>query len=127
MLAAAFPDRIAIKSRGKGANTFKLSGGGVASISVDHRDDPIAKAEALVICEMFGGNDRNGGKNDIIKLASPLTQSILTAAATMDENLKFCLNVSKQTLAALSAASQMILPPLSSTSANWDSVGLFVM
>ena len=96
LLAAAFPDRIAIKSRGKGANTFKLSGGGVASISVDNRDDPIAKAEALVICEMFGGNDRNGGKNDIIKLASPLTKSILTAAATMDENLKFCLNVSKQ-------------------------------
>ena len=96
LLAAAFPDRIAIKSRGKGANTFKLSGGGVASISVDNRDDPIAKAEALVICEMFGGNDRNGGKNDIIKLASPLTKSILTAAATMDENLKFSLNVSKQ-------------------------------
>ena len=96
LLAAAFPDRIAIKSRGKGANTFKLSGGGVASISVDNRDDPIAKAEALVICEMFGGSDRNGGKNDIIKLASPLTKSILTAAATMDENLKFCLNVSKQ-------------------------------
>ena len=94
LLAAAFPDRIAIKSGGKSANTFKLSGGGAASISADNRDDPIAKAEALVICEMYGGNDGNGGKNDIIKLASPLTKDILTAAATTDENLKFCLNVS---------------------------------
>ena len=94
LLAAAFPDRIAMKSSGKGSNTFKLSGGGAASISADNRDDPIAKAEALVICEMFGGNDGNGGKNDIIKLASPLTKGILATAAATDENLKFCLNVS---------------------------------
>ena len=83
-----------MKSSGKGSNTFKLSGGGAASISADNRDDPIAKAEALVICEMFGGNDGNGGKNDIIKLASPLTKGILATAAETDENLKFCLNVS---------------------------------
>ena len=94
LLAAAFPDRIAMKSSGKGSNTFKLSGGGAASISADNRDDPIANAEALVICEMFGGNDGNGGKNDIIKLASPLTKGILATAAATDENLKFCLNVS---------------------------------
>lgn len=94
LLAAAFPDRIAMKSSGKGSNTFKLSGGGAASISADNRDAPIAKAEALVICEMFGGNDGNGGKNDIIKLASPLTKGILATAAATDENLKFCLNVS---------------------------------
>ena len=94
LLAAAFPDRIAMKSSGKGSNTFKLSGGGAASISADNRDAPIAKAEALVICEMIGGNDGKGGKNDIIKLASPLTKGILATAAATDENLKFCLNVS---------------------------------
>jgi len=103
LLAAAFPDRIAIKSGGRGANTFKLSGGGACSISSENRDDPIAKAEALVVCELRGNiifgsssnnfnNNSNQSKNDIVKLASPLTKEILTKALT-DENLKFCLNV----------------------------------